>query len=257
MGDPIYLEDLIHKPSHSLIDQSLHAEEAKVQTNGDGFGVGWYGERETPGLYREVLPAWNDPNLSNLAHQIRSALFFAHVRASTGTAISRQNCHPFVHGRWMFMHNGQIGGYRHLRRVLENRISDESFTARQGTTDSEILFCLLLDHGLAVNPLQAFRDTIALVESEMTGRTREAFRMTAALSDGRTVYAVRYASDGRAPTLYYTERDGNLIAVSEPLDSVEGGWHAVPAGHVLMAEPDWFGIRPLDLGHKTDIRTVA
>src|SRR3546814_8953456 len=68
-GAPVFLDELICKPTHSLVEQSLCATEAKSPTNGDGFGIGWYGERPEPGLYREVLPAWNDPNLRNLAYQ--------------------------------------------------------------------------------------------------------------------------------------------------------------------------------------------
>ena len=59
-GDAIFLEDLVCKPRHSLVRQSLQASEAKSVTNGDGFGIGWYGERDTPGVYREVMPAWSD-----------------------------------------------------------------------------------------------------------------------------------------------------------------------------------------------------
>src|SRR3546814_4705843 len=59
-GAPVFLDELICKPTHSLVEQSLCATEAKSPTNGDGFGIGWYGERPEPGLYREVLPAWND-----------------------------------------------------------------------------------------------------------------------------------------------------------------------------------------------------
>src|SRR3712207_7561912 len=50
---------------------------------------------------------------------ICSRLFFAHVRASTGTSTTRANCHPFAHGRHLFMHNGQIGGYARIKRRLE------------------------------------------------------------------------------------------------------------------------------------------
>ena len=85
-GEPILLEDLVAAPAHSLIDQSLRANEARTTTNGDGFGIGWYGERDTPGLYREVHPAWSDENLRSICAQVRSRLFVAHVRASTGTA---------------------------------------------------------------------------------------------------------------------------------------------------------------------------
>ena len=133
-GEPVFMEDLISAPAHSLVHQSLHAEEAKTGTNGDGFGVGWYGDKPMPGLYREVHPAWSDENLKSLCTQVRSSLFFAHVRAATGTATTRANCHPFTHDQWMFMHNGQIGGWPLIRRKVESLIPDEYYGARTGTT---------------------------------------------------------------------------------------------------------------------------
>ena len=87
-GDPILMEDVITSPSHSLIKQALHATESRSETNGDGFGIGWYGERDRPGVYREVHPAWSDENLISICQQVRSSLFFAHVRAATGTAVA-------------------------------------------------------------------------------------------------------------------------------------------------------------------------
>ena len=88
LGEPILLEDLVCKPRHSLVRQSLRAVEAKTVTNGDGFGVGWYGERNSPGVYHEVMPAWSDQNLLSLCANVRSRLFFAHVRAATGGGMS-------------------------------------------------------------------------------------------------------------------------------------------------------------------------
>ena len=72
LGEPVFLEDFVTAPRHSLIAQSHHALEAKTATNGDGFGIAWYGGRPEPGLYRDVLPAWSDCNLkSPLASIIR------------------------------------------------------------------------------------------------------------------------------------------------------------------------------------------
>lgn len=118
-GEPVFLSDLVCAPTHSLVHQSLHADEGKTETNGDGFGIGWYAERPEPGVYRDISPAWSDENLVNLCGQVRARTFFAHVRASTGTATARANCHPFVYGRHLFMHNGQIGGYHRIKRRLE------------------------------------------------------------------------------------------------------------------------------------------
>ncbi|RKY14619.1 MAG: class II glutamine amidotransferase, partial [Planctomycetota bacterium] len=107
-GTALLLEEILYHPTHSLIDQSLNSTLGVTTTNGDGFGVGWYGEGDVPALYKSTLPAWNDRNMRELSGQVRSGLFIAHVRASTGTPVQQTNCHPFRHGKWLWMHNGQI-----------------------------------------------------------------------------------------------------------------------------------------------------
>ena len=72
-GSPIRLEELLVKRDRSLIDQSLHSRLGATTTNGDGFGVGWYDDTDTPRLYRSVHPAWNDRNLRELAAGVSSA----------------------------------------------------------------------------------------------------------------------------------------------------------------------------------------
>ena len=83
-GETIPLEQYVTAPAHSLVVQSQRALESTAATNGDGFGMGWYGEHAEPGLYREVRPAWSDENLRYLCRHIQSHLYFAHVRAATG-----------------------------------------------------------------------------------------------------------------------------------------------------------------------------
>jgi len=237
-GAPILLEDLVAAPAHSLIDQSLHAREAKTTTNGDGFGIGWYGERPQPGLYREVRPAWSDENLRSLCAQVRSGLFFAHVRASTGTATSRANCHPFSVGRFLFMHNGQVGGWARVRRQVEALIPDSLYDARQGTTDSEALLLAAMADGLPDAPVAAMERTLARVHGMMDAAGIDApLRFTAALTDGETVWAFRWASDARPPTLYWRQEPGGLVIVSEPIDEERAEWQAMPNGGWLTARP--------------------
>ncbi len=235
-GTPIPLEQIVSAPGHSLIEQSQSATQAKTATNGDGFGIAWYGERPEPGLYRDVLPAWSDCNLKSLARQIRSSLFLAHVRASTGSATSRDNCHPFVQGRFSFMHNGQIAGFDQIRRRMENALSDRYYQARQGTTDSELLFLLAHEYGLETDPVGAFAAAIrfALAEASRAG-VKELIRFTAAFSDGETLWAIRYATDAFAPTLYSAPMCGGLghCLVSEPFRDTDAKWHEIPAGSVV------------------------
>ncbi|ACA15236.1 glutamine amidotransferase class-II [Methylobacterium sp. 4-46] len=235
-GDPVYLDDLVCTPTHSLIHQSLHAAEAKTETNGDGFGIGWYGDRPEPGLFRDVRPAWSDENLRSLARQIRARTFLAHVRASTGTATTRANCHPFAHGRLLFMHNGQIGGYGRIRRRLEALIPDPLYDARCGSTDSEALFLLAVANGLAQDPVAAMEATVASVRGLMReAGIEEALRLTAVVSDGDSLTAFRWACDGRPPSLYWRETGGGVVVVSEPIDGCREGWQVVPKGATLIA----------------------
>lgn len=251
-GEPIAMDTLLFKPNNSLIRQSLSAQRSIAPTNGDGFGLGWYGHIPKPGLYRDILPAWNDANLRSLAEQIRSPLFFAHVRASTGPATARLNCHPFRYDKWLFMHNGQIGGWTDVRQQVESSIDKRLYKHREGSTDSEAFFYLMLGNGLADDPVGAFSRSIRQVQGMMREEgVAEPFRMTAACSDGRRIFAVRWSSDGKSPSLYWAkgsvsecaegrltfagDRDGVLI-LSEPLDEDPGRWAEVEEGSFLVAE---------------------
>ena len=117
-GDPILVEELLFRPAHSIIDQSLQARLGEYTTNGDGFGIGWYGDSTTPAVYKSTHPAWNDRDLHEIAGQIRTPLLFAHIRASSGTPVQRSNCHPFRYGRWLWMHNGSLAGFQKMKRDL-------------------------------------------------------------------------------------------------------------------------------------------
>ncbi len=255
-GQPIHLETLVCQPLHSLVHQSQSAAECKAVTNGDGFGVGWYGAFEEPGLYRDILPAWSDDNLKSLCRQIASSLFFAHVRASTGTATSRANCHPFVAGRWMFMHNGQIGGWERLRRRVEAMLPDERYHARKGTTDSEAIFLIADEAALARDPVRAMADALVRIRRvTVEAGVAEPLRFAAALSDGRMLYAFRYASDDRPPTLYWREAEGNVTVVSEPLDADREGWRAVSPNSALVVDPSGaVAVRPFDIEAAAGLR---
>lgn len=251
-GVPVFLEDLVASPCHSLIHQSLHAEEAKTGTNGDGFGVGWYGERAEPGLYREIRPAWSDENLLSISTQVRSHLFFAHVRAATGTATTRANCHPFAHGRHLFMHNGQIGGYPVIRRKLEALIPDAFYDARVGTTDSEALFLLALARmaeGFAPGEALSSALNDALVLMQEAGIT-EPLRCAAALADGETIHAIRWSSDARPPTLYVCHRSDSVVVASEPVDAARDCWQAVPPNALVTVSGCAASVSVFEVGLK-------
>jgi glutamine amidotransferase len=233
-GETIPLERYVTAPSHSLLMQSLKALESVANVNGDGFGLGWYSNHEEPGLYREVRPAWSDENLRHLCRHIESSLFFAHVRASTGTPTTRPNCHPFAHGRWLFMHNGQLGDWSLIRRKVEALIPDAYYPARVGTTDSEAAFLAILGAGADQDPVGATARTLKTITRLVAASgTAEPLRFTAALSDGKALYAFRYAYNAPPNTLYYREFGNNVVVVSEPLDMERALWKPVPPNHLI------------------------
>jgi glutamine amidotransferase len=255
-GNPIRPDWLLYRAGHGLIDQSLAAREMDHPTNGDGFGLGWYGTADSPGLYRSVAPAWSDRNLRELCTQLTTPLYLAHVRASTGAPVQETNCHPFRYGRWTFVHNGFIDGYPKLRRALMFAVDPELFGSIQGTTDSELMFYLALTFGLEEEPLPALERMAGFVED--LGR-RNGFeyplQMTIGLSDGERLYAVRYASGERVNTLYVSTSVADLkrlyphlpeiqalsdearAIVSEPLRALPGTWHEVAPATALIVGP--------------------
>ena len=262
-GSPIPLEELLVKRDRSLIDQSLHARQGATTTNGDGFGVGWYDEGGTARVYRSTHPAWNDRNLRELAAGISSPLFFAHIRASTGTAIQETNTHPFRHGRWLWMHNGLIREFPRVRRELVIAVDDSLYPAIEGTTDSEAMFYLALTFGLEGDPVAAVEQMVGFVED--TGRkhgVEHPIQMTVATTDGQSVWAFRYSREGDSRSLYFSTRmdtlkalypeseelaglsDETRVVVSEPLGDLPGAWNEVPESHLGIVRPGEDELRP-------------
>ncbi|MFC6580261.1 class II glutamine amidotransferase [Planomonospora parontospora] len=253
-GDPILAEELLFRPVHSLIDQSLHSRLGETTTNGDGFGIGWYGEGEEPAVFKSIEPAWNDRNLREIAGQIRTPLLFAHIRSSTGTPVQRSNCHPFRYGRWLWMHNGVVEGFPRLRRDLAMAVDPSLYPAIEGSTDSELLFFLALTFGLTDDPPRAVARAVGLVEE--TARRHDVphpLQMTVATTDGESVWMFRHASAGRARSLFYSTDisqvrqlhpeleslrrlgAGTRFVVSEPLRDLTGAWNELPeSSHGLI-----------------------
>ncbi len=262
-GSPVLLERLLYTPVHSLIDQSLHSRLGATTTNGDGFGVGWYGEEDAPALFKSVEPAWNDKNLRELAGQVRSGLVFAHIRAATGTPVQWTNCHPFRHGRWLWMHNGSLAQFQEVKRELQLAVDPSLYSAIDGSTDSETFFYLALTFGLEDDPPAAVARAVGLIEE--VGRKHgieHPVQMTVATSDGTTLWAFRYSSEGASRSLFYSSKVSTLrelypdleaiqdvgdearLIVSEPLRDLPGAWNEVPEASYGIVQPGQDELHP-------------
>ena len=266
-GDPILADDLLFRPQHSIIDQSLHARLGGVTTNGDGFGIGWYrtGDESAPAVFKGTHPAWNDRNLREVATQIHTPLLFAHVRASSGTPVQRSNCHPFRYGRWLWMHNGSLAGFDKVKRDLLMAVDESLYPEIEGSTDTETLFFLALTFGLADDPPTAVARAVGL--AERVGRRHGVdypVHMTVATSDGESIWAFRYSSEKATSSLFYStdvaqlrqlhpelavlDRLGNdtRFIVSEPLRAPPGAWNEVPESSWALVRPGEQQIQPFE-----------
>jgi predicted glutamine amidotransferase len=262
-GSPLLLERLLDTPVHSLIDQSLHSRLGLETTNGDGFGVGWYGDEEQPALFKSVEPAWNDRNLRELAGHVRSGTVFAHIRAATGTPVQWTNCHPFRHGKWLWMHNGSIGQFQDVKRELMLTVDPALFPAIEGSTDSETFFFLALTFGLEDDPPRAVERAVGFIEH--VGRehgVEHPMQMTVATTDGTTLWAFRYSSEGKSRSLFFSTDiptlrghhpelevlqevdDESRLVVSEPLRDLPDAWNEVPESSCGIVRPGQDELRP-------------
>ncbi|CAD6443824.1 c3dd40b6-cdd9-4264-ac68-46b3e84ccfcd [Sclerotinia trifoliorum] len=235
-SDAILLSKIILDPTHSILNQSFDSRlrlDMRRPHNGDGFGIGYYTEPELgpePCIFTSTIPAWNCINLQRIASKTASPLIFAHVRATTEGSLSDDNCHPFSHGSLLWMHNGGLGGWKHIKRRLGERLADKWYLGVHGGTDSEWAFALYLDtlermgHNPSAPPAQGFgptvlrhamlatikqiNDFIAAIPEKTIEEENLDIRslLNFAIADGHSVVCTRYVSSktDEAASLYYS-----------------------------------------------------
>ena len=262
LGSEILLEDILVKPTNSIIMQSLHARESNIPTNGDGFGLGWYLPKisEEPALFTSVFPAWNDRNLLNLTAKIKSPCFCAHVRAAGVAGVTNYNCHPFVHGKWMLMHNGDISDFMAVKRHLRHLLEDDLYNWIQGETDSEHLFALFLQlaKGKDLDKLSVVADVLQATFHKINKLVEKygsenASYYNICLTDGKRLIASRYCTGkNEVPeSLHYFAGIGlhkyfdihgfakkAALISSEKLTNFNADWQDVPANHILLIDEE-------------------
>lgn len=266
LGHELLMEEVLVKPTNSIVRQSLHARESHYPTNGDGFGLGWYTPSisEEPALFTSTLPAWNDRNLLHLTAKIKSNCFFSHVRAASTGGVNHYNCHPFILGRWMLMHNGNIADFMPVKRHLRHLLDDDIYNWIKGETDSEHFFALLIQlaEGRDLNQSQVVADTIrktiqVVNDLVATYSKHQTSFFNVCLTDGRRLFATRYCSHQttKPETLYYFSghtfephrnlhherlhgKQQSVLIASEKLTKFHEEWQDVPANHLLIVEED-------------------
>jgi len=247
LGPTISLDYLLSKPEHSLIVQSYQPREMNSGVvNADGFGFGWYHpQRDTnPFTYKNVLPIWNDVNLSSLGRYVETGCMVASVRsATTGQGVDISNCQPFKYERLLCVHNGRIEKFRQtLCRPLCDRLGEAAYAAIQGSTDSEHFFALLIDE-LQRQPgatVEQALQTSLLTLNDLAKAYNVVASANMIVSDGNRLVASRFATDTSVPSLYWLRDDPTfpdaVIIASEPLFA--GDWNRFPEQSILSVGED-------------------
>jgi len=253
-GNEVSVADAITKHGHGLVDvarNSVYApgfeeedqfDKSEVltlnhRTNGNGFGVGFYHANpkvKKPAVLRDCKPIWHSNNLDPIASFVRSPLVFGHVRWAEKGTMSEQNCHPFTHGVYMFMHNGDIWKFHKIKSAMLALITSlfDSVTKDhdmeceiKGTTDTEHMFWLILaiiakrkgtlDLSVAsctakelMTCMQDAIIKILTLISKIVGRVGGGCLLNLCLSDGKKVIITRFRNTHAQPgSLYFTLRD--------------------------------------------------
>jgi len=268
MGHQLTMDSLLIEPSNSLIRQSYASKERIEPLNGDGFGVAWFKPdmHPWPALFKSVTPAWNNRNLLNISRVTRSPCILAHVRAATSSQdVSEYNCHPFAWRQFAFCHNGDIGGFKLIKRRLMDSVCDEAYNNVLGMTDSEHAFAVFIDEylkGKESNESEkisgALMRTIHRILDLVEKHGDEMYcYLNFAVTDGVRAAVSHCSTDPEyADTLYlkhaeqYSVVKGQtqiisksggkpqaVIVASEPL-SKDAGWRKVGLNQVLVIEED-------------------
>lgn len=267
IGKPIYMDAVVTRPEHSLVAQSLNTkmrykpDGSILAINGDGFGIGWYGKKDEPGLYKVSEPAWSNENIHAICSQTESGLFMAHIREATTGEVQRTNTHPFKYQNWLFQHNGRVNGFETIRRAMEFEIAPELYPYVKGNTDSEVFFFLALTYGLQKSPKQALEKAIERFRHECeTHDIPFEITLSLAISDGESLYVVRYAEGAESNSQYYSThancmREINsdfpqmpsegVVVVSEPLDFSYEHWEEMPEASFITIHKGEITIEPM------------
>jgi glutamine amidotransferase len=262
LGHPTLLKNVLVTPKNSLIMQSLHARETELRTNGDGFGLGWYAHdiSTEPALFTSIAPAWNDRNLLNLTSIIQSPCFFAHVRSASNGGVTTYNCHPFIFGDWMLMHNGEIFDFVHVKRHIRHLLDDDVYHWLKGDTDSEHIFALFMQKakGRDLNHLaevaDVMQETLQVLDYILLQYGKKGVSYyNICLTDGHRMVATRYCSSKRHKpySLHYLigrglvnpdfwgvgEGEPSYVVVSsEKLNGLSQEWTDVPANNMILID---------------------
>jgi glutamine amidotransferase len=249
--------DLLVTDPHALLKQSCG--DRRGECHEDGWGIGFFDARGNARCVHSTSPASADTQWTQTAEAVRSRTLLGHVRQASVGSLSIENTHPFVCGRWMFMHNGTINGFEQVAPRLQRECHRKLLPCRKGSTDSELVFYWLLSLA-AKQGIDAVGDEPSdpavwmSVVREAFGRLvawsneaapSEPSRLNFVWTDGRVLFATRWNHSLWWQPRTEAESGRVMLVASEPTD--ESAWREIPDRSILWVD-DRFdsSLEPLD-----------
>ena len=254
-NEPTRVECSLVWAQNALMEQSRSDREGLV--HGHGWGVADYPDG-VPLIEKRTWGAYHGEHFHKKAARVYAHTVIAHVRRATVGPASIENTHPFVHGRWIFAHNGTVPHFDKMRERLLEAMDPIHRDSILGETDSEHVFYYLLTlcaHDPELDLLETVRQGLRqIVDWCHEIDPDAALGLNVVLTDGLRLVGSRL---GR--TLWFLERDHTFICptcgkphvhhkpgidyrsvevASEPLTD-ERDWKGVPDGTVYSVDSDF------------------
>jgi glutamine amidotransferase len=236
--------------AHELL-QGQNALRVQSREHPDGWGVAWYSSA-VPHVVRSLSAAHADREFDRVGDFVRSPTVVAHVRKASVGGLSLENTHPFLLGRWTFVHNGTVPAWEKVRPHLEALLEPSLRRRLRGETDSERCFALFLTQlSRRADPeaapfdaaARALCETVSWVRALTAQATPEPPATTFLLTDGAMLLACRH---GRTLHCSSPSRDAQgrvawfAVSSEDPHGAARAGGRRGP--WLLLDEDDWVGV---------------
>ncbi len=263
-NEPTKVECSLVHAQNALMAQSRLDQEGL--THGHGWGVAEHPDG-VPFVEKQAWAAYHGEQFKKTAARVYSKTVIAHVRRATVGPPGLENTHPFVHGIWLFAHNGTVPNFDRVRDRVIDAMDPLHRSEIHGSTDSEHVFRYLL--GLwQQHPERPLLETLRSGLEQVIAwchdiDSQAKVSLNVLWTDGERMVGSRL---GR--TLWYLEREGIHVCeicckshvhhsperayraveiASEPITHER--WLQVPDGTVFSVDPD-FRLRIEPLGER-------
>ncbi len=261
-NEPTRVECGLVMAQNALMEQSKGDMEGLM--HGHGWGVADYPDG-VPIVENQTWAAFHGEHFKKAAARIYARTAVAHVRRATVGPTSIENTHPFVHGRWIFAHNGTVPFFDEVRFRMLGAMDPLHRVEVRGQTDSEHVFRYILSLFLR-QPEAGLFESVRRGLDQIVGWCAEvdpdrAVGLNIVLTDGEHLIGSRLNRSlfhlsrdhlhvctvcGRTHVKHEAKTAYRAVEVASEPVTIDEVWQEVPNGTVFRATED-FGLEMMPI----------